>query len=104
MIKKVPIGRDDFKEVIEQGYYYVDKTDIIDKLLSDGNYVSLFPRPRRFGKSLFISMLDNFFNIEYIDDNKDLFDGLNISKSEYYSYLSSKPVIKLDFKVLKKDT
>ena len=46
-------------------------------------------------------MLDNFFNIEYKDTNKNLFDGLYISKSEYYSYLSSKPVIKLDFKVLK---
>ena len=94
----------DFKELIESNSYYVDKTDIIEKLLNDGNYVSLFPRPRRFGKSLFISMLDNFFNIEYIDANKNLFDGLNISKSEYYRYLSSKPVIKLDFKELKKDT
>ena len=72
--------------------------------MRDGNYVSLFPRTRRFGKSLFISMLDNFFNIEYKDKNKNLFYGLNISKSEYYSYLSSKPVIKLDFKELKKIT
>ena len=104
MSKKIPIGKDDFKEVIEQDYYYVDKTDIIDKLLSDGNYVSLFPRPRRFGKSLFISMLDNFFNIEYKDSNKNLFDGLNITKSEYYKELSSKPIIKLDFKVLKQDS
>ena len=104
MQKKIPIGKDDFKEVIEQDYYYVDKTDIIEKLLSDGNYISLFPRPRRFGKSLFISMLDNFFNIEYKETNKNLFEGLNISKGEYYNYLSSKPVIKLDFKVLKQDS
>ena len=104
MTKKIPIGKDDLKEVIEQDYYYVDKTDIIEKLLSDGNYVSLFPRPRRFGKSLFISMLDNFFNIEYEDTNNNLFEGLNISKSKYYDYLSSKPVIKLDFKALKQDS
>ena len=104
MIKKVPIGRDDFKEVIEENLYYVDKTRIIEELLDKKKYVTLFPRPRRFGKSLFISMLDNFFNIEYKDTNKNLFDGLYISKSEYYSYLSSKPVIKLDFKELKKDT
>ena len=104
MVKKVPIGRDDFKEVIEENLYYVDKTRIIEELLDKKKYVTLFPRPRRFGKSLFISMLDNFFNIEYKDTNKNLFDGLYISKSEYYSYLSSKPVIKLDFKELKKDT
>ena len=104
MNKKVPIGRDDFKEVIEENLYYVDKTKIIEELLDKKKYVTLFPRPRRFGKSLFISMLDNFFNIEYNDTNKSLFNNLYISKSEYYRYLSSKPVIKLDFKELKKDT
>ena len=104
MNKKVPIGRDDFKEVIEENLYYVDKTKIIEELLDKKKYVTLFPRPRRFGKSLFISMLDNFFNIEYKDTNKSLFNNLYISKSEYYRYLSSKPVIKLDFKELKKDT
>ena len=96
--KVVPIGRDNFKDIIENNFYYVDKTDIIESLLKNKNYVSLFTRPRRFGKSLFISMLDNFFNIEYKDANKNLFKGLNISKSKYYSELSSRPVIKLDFK------
>ena len=76
----------------------MDKTDIIEKMLKTDSYVSLFPRPRRFGKSLFISMVDQFFNIEYKDINKNLFDGLKISKSEYYNRLSSNPVIKLDFK------
>ena len=103
MIKSLPIGRDYFKDIIEGDFYYVDKTDIIKDLLKNKNYVSLFPRPRRFGKSLFISMMDNFFNVEYIDTNKNLFNGLNISKSEYYSELSSRPVIKLDFKALKQD-
>ena len=103
MLKNLPIGRDNFREVIEKNLYYVDKTDIIEEILSTDSYVSLFPRPRRFGKSLFISMMDNFFNIEYSDTNKNLFNGLNISKSEYYSELSSRPVIKLDFKALKQD-
>ena len=103
MLKSLPIGRDNFKDIIERDSYYVDKTNIIEEILNNDNYVSLFPRPRRFGKSLFISMMDNFFNIEYSDTNKNLFNGLNISKSEYYSELSSRPVIKLDFKALKQD-
>ena len=103
MLKSLPIGRDNFKDIIEGDFYYVDKTDIIEEILKNKNYVSLFPRPRRFGKSLFISMLDHFFNIEYIDINKNLFNNLNISKSKYYSELSTRPVIKLDFKYLKQD-
>ena len=100
MLKKLPTGRHDFKEVIEENLYYVDKTKVIEELLENKNYVTLFPRPRRFGKSLFISMLDNFFNIEYIDTNKNLFNGLNITKSEYYKELSTRPVINVDFKEL----
>ncbi len=103
MLKNLPIGRDNFKDIIERNMYYVDKTDIIEEILKTDSYVSLFPRPRRFGKSLFISMVDQFFNIEYKDINKNLFDGLKISKSEYYNRLSSNPVIKLDFKNLKQD-
>ena len=92
-MKKLPIGRDFFKDIIEQDFYYVDKTDIINNILESGTYVSLFPRPRRFGKSLFISMIDNFFNIEYKDTNKELFKGLKICESEYYNRLSTNPVI-----------
>ena len=103
MLKSLPIGRDNFKDIIERNAYYVDKTDIIEEILNNDNYVSLFPRPRRFGKSLFISMLDNFFNIEYKDTNKELFKDLKISKSKYYKELSTRPVIKLDFKALKQD-
>ena len=102
-MKNLPIGRDNFKDVIERNLYYVDKTDIIEEMLRTDSYVSLFPRPRRFGKSLFISMIDQFFNIEYKDANKNLFDGLKISKSDYYNRLSSNPVIKLDFKNLKQN-
>ena len=90
-----------FKKLIESNSYYVDKTDIIEELTKGRKEVYLFPRPRRFGKSLFISMLDNFFNIEYKDINQNLFNNLKISKSDYYTYLSSIPVIKVDFKELK---
>ena len=103
MKKILPIGYEDFKEIIEKDLYYIDKTEVINDLLNNKNKVALFPRPRRFGKSLFISMLENFFNIEKKEINKHLFEGLNISKSNYYNQLSSRPVIKLDFKILKQD-
>ena len=103
-MKMLPIGRDNFKDIMDNDLYYVDKTNIIEEILYNKNYVSLFPRPRRFGKSLFISMIDNFFNIEYKDINSHLFDGLKISNSEYYNRLSSNPVIKLDFKFLKQSS
>lgn len=101
MNKKLPIGYDNFKEVIEKDLYYVDKTHIIEELLDNKNKVVLFPRPRRFGKTLLLSMLENFFNIEKKKDNKHLFDNLYIKNSKYYNNLSSYPVIKLDFKSLK---
>lgn len=64
MEKKLPIGYDNFKEVIEKDLYYVDKTHVIEELLDNKNKVVLFPRPRRFDKTLLLSMLENFFNIE----------------------------------------
>lgn len=103
MLKSLPIGYDFFKEIIDKDLYYVDKTDILEDIIKDKNKVYLFPRPRRFGKSLFLSMVDNFFNIEYKNTNKDLFKDLKISKSDYYKELSSRPVIKIDFKSLKQD-
>lgn len=103
MKKALPIGYENFQDIIEKDLYYVDKTEVIVDLLRNKNYISLFPRPRRFGKSLFLSMIDNFFNIEKKETNKYLFDGLNISKTEYYQELSSRPVIKLNFKNLKQN-
>ena len=102
-MKKIPIGRDNFKDIIENDFYYVDKTKLIEELLERGSYVTLFPRPRRFGKSLTISMLDEFFNIEKKQENKNLFKGLNISKSKYSKEQGKYPVIKLNFKELKTD-
>ena len=86
--KKLPIGYDNFKEVITDNYCYVDKTKIIEELIGKNKKVFLFPRPRRFGKTLFMSMLDNFFNTQYKEENIDLFKGLKISNSEYYKELS----------------
>ena len=103
-MKSLPIGSSNFRDIILKRQYYVDKTEMIENLLKQPNTVSLFPRPRRFGKSLFISMLDNFFNIEYKDINNHLFDGLYISRSEFYNNLSTRPVICLNFKELKQDT
>ena len=102
-MKKLPIGRDNFKDIIEGNFYYVDKTKIIEELLDNGAYIALFPRPRRFGKSLMISTLDEFFNIEKKESNKKLFKGLYISKSKYIKELGKYPVIKLNFKSLKAD-
>ena len=80
-LKTVPIGIDNFKKVIEEGYCYVDKTDLIEDVLSRGAMVNLFPRPRRFGKTLTISMLENYFNIKKKEENINLFKGLKIEKA-----------------------
>ncbi len=101
--KSLPIGYENFQEIIENNLYYVDKTEIIQDLLISQIKVALFPRPRRFGKSLFLSMLENFFNIEKKGQNKNLFNGLKICQSPYYQELSTRPVIKISFKDLKKD-
>ena len=84
MKKKLPIGISDFKEIIERDYYYFDKTKFIENLLEDGFKVNLFTRPRRFGKTLNMSMLKYFFDIEKKDENKKLFENLDISESRYF--------------------
>ena len=63
-MKKLPIGRDNFKDIIEGDFYYVDKTKMLEEMRERGTYIALFPRPRRFGKSLMISTIDEFFNVE----------------------------------------
>lgn len=75
--KKIPVGIESFEEIRKDGFYYVDKTDLIKELLEDWGKVNLFTRPRRFGKSLNMSMLKSFFEI---GSDTSLFDGLNISK------------------------
>ena len=102
-MKPLPIGESNFKDLIEKESFYVDKTIAIEELLSKGNKVVLFPRPRRFGKSLFMSMLNNFFDIDLKEANKDLFKDLKISKSPFYKELNTYPTIYINFKDLKSD-
>ena len=73
---KLPVGIDDFKKLRESNFYYVDKTRLIEQLLLNWSEVTLFTRPRRFGKTLNMSMLKSFFEI---GTDKSLFDGLYIS-------------------------
>ena len=96
--KKLPIGISDFKEIIENNYYYFDKTKFIENILEDGSKVKLFTRPRRFGKTLNISMLKYFFDIKNKNKNKKLFENLEISKSEYFEKQGNFFVISISFK------
>ena len=95
---KLPIGVSNFKDIIEKNYYYFDKTKFIENILEDGSQVKLFTRPRRFGKTLNMSMLKYFFDVKNKDDNRKLFEGLNISKSEYFDMQGNFPVISVSFK------
>ena len=95
---KLPIGISDFKKIIKNDYYYFDKTNLIESILNDGSEVKLFTRPRRFGKTLNMSMLKYFFDVKNKDENRRLFEGLNISKSEYFDMQGNFPVISVSFK------
>lgn len=79
MQKKLPIGIENFEDMIKENYYYVDKTGLIKQLLNEHGLVNLFTRPRRFGKSLNMSMLKYFFEI---GNNQEIFEGLEISKEK----------------------
>ncbi|MBQ8472175.1 MAG: AAA family ATPase [Bacilli bacterium] len=105
-MKAIGIGTDDFKEIRENDYLFIDKTLLIRELIDDGSKALLFPRPRRFGKSLNMSMLDYYFNLEYKDISKDLFNGLNISKcsDRYLNEMNKYPVVSLSLKECKKDS
>ena len=95
---KLPIGISDFKKIIKNDYYYFDKTNLIESILNDGSEVKLFTRPRRFGKTLNMSMLKYFFDVKNKDENRRLFEGLNISKSEYFGMQGNFPVISISFR------
>lgn len=97
-MKKIPIAIEDFREVREQNYYYVDKTKFIEDILNDGSEVKLFCRPRRFGKTLNMSMLKYFFNIENKDENRKLFNGLYIENSPMMKERGKYPVIFISMK------
>lgn len=95
---RIPVGISNFREIREKDLYYVDKTGFIFELLNSTEKVRLITRPRRFGKTLMMSMLENFFNIE--KDSTELFSGLEVSKYTQLcdSYLNKYPVIFLSFK------
>ncbi|QUB95999.1 AAA family ATPase [Leptotrichia sp. oral taxon 218] len=96
--RKLPIGVSDFKKIIQNDYYYFDKTKLIENILNEGSEVKLFTRPRRFGKTLNMSMLKYFFDVKDKEENRKLFEGFNISKSEYFDKQGEFPVISISFK------
>ncbi len=100
--KPIPIGIEDFKEIIDKDYYFVDKTLIIKDILDSGSKVTLFTRPRRFGKTLNMSMLKRYFE-KTKDDNSYLFEGLKIAGAgeKYRSYMRKYPVISISLKSMK---
>ena len=102
-MKKLPIGLSDFKKLIEGNYYYFDKTNFIDEIIKDGSEVKLFTRPRRFGKTLNMSMLKYFFDIKEAEENRKLFKDLHIEKVENFKEQGQYPVIFLSLKDLKAD-
>lgn len=97
-MKKIPIAIEDFREVRGQDCYYVDKTKFIEDILNDGSEVKLFCRPRRFGKTLNMSMLKYFFNIENKDENRKLFNSLYIENSPMMKEQGKYPVIFISMK------
>ena len=103
--KAIPIGMSDFKEFNRRNYYYVDKSILIKDILDNRAYVSLFTRPRRFGKTLNLSMIKYYFE-KTEEDNSYLFKDLKIWKSgeEYIDHQGKYPVINLTFKGAKMNT
>ena len=97
-MKKIPIGIEDFKMLISDNYFYIDKTKFIEEITNDGALVKLFTRPRRFGKTLNMSMLKTFFDIREAEENKKLFDNLYIKNSPVFAEQGKYPVIFLSMK------
>ena len=102
--KAVPVGIEDFERIIREDYYYVDKTMLIEELLINRAPVTLFTRPRRFGKTLNMSMIKYFFDVKNKEENKKLFENLKIYNSEYMSEQGKYPVIFISLKDLKGNT
>lgn len=103
MQTKLPVGIENFREIRTGGFYYVDKTGLIKTLLENPGKVNLFTRPRRFGKTLNMSMLRYFFETGsdvMLFDNSRLFDGLEISKEKELcgEYMGKFPVISISLK------
>ena len=104
MEKGLGIGIEDFKEIINENCYYIDKTMYIEELINDKSKIKLFTRPRRFGKILNMLTLKYFFDIENKEENRKLFKNLYIEKSEYFKEQGQYPVIFISLKGLKEKT
>ena len=102
--KAVPVGIEDFERIINEDYYYVDKTMLIEELLINRAPVTLFTRPRRFGKTLNMSMIKSFFDIKNKEENKKLFQNLYIEKSDFFEEQGAYPVVYISLKGIKADT
>ena len=103
-MKKIPIGIDDFKKIRENDYYYIDKTNFIEEIGKNVGKTLLFTRPRRFGKTLNMSMLKYFFDIKNKEENKKLFQDLYIEKSDFFQEQGAYPVVYISLKGIKADT
>jgi hypothetical protein len=103
-MKRLAIGIDDFRKIIKEDCYYVDKTKFIADVLQDASNVKLFTRPRRFGKTLNMSMLKYFFDVRESEENRKLFNGLDIEKSKYIDEQGKYPIILISLKSLKYET
>ena len=102
--KAIPVGIENFEDIIKDNYYYVDKSMLIEDILVNRAAVTLFTRPRRFGKTLNMSMIKYFFDVRNKDENRKLFEGLKISDSEYMREQGKYPVIFVSLKDLRADT
>ena len=103
-MKKIPIGVDNFKKIITDNYFYIDKTKFIEDIFNDGAEVKLFTRPRRFGKTLNMSMLKNFFDVREAEENRKLFDSLYIKNSPVFAEQGKYPVVFVSMKEIKGTT
>ena len=103
--KKLPIGISDYKKLIEEDYYYVDKTDFIRQIIEEGSLITLLPRPRRFGKTLNLSTLRYFFEKTEGNVYRPLFEGKSIEQwKDFDKYQGKYPVILVTLKDCKGDT
>ena len=104
MARTIGIGNQDYETIRKEGYFYVDKTHFIREWWESGDNVTLITRPRRFGKTLNISMLEKFFSVDYAGRG-DLFEGLSIWQEEKYRQLQGTyPVLAVSFAKVKENS
>ncbi len=100
-VKVLKTSSDSFKNRIEDDALFIDKTLLIHEIIRKKEEVQIFTRPRRFGKTTNLSMLECFFDVRKKDENRKLFNGLKIEKTESMEYFGKYPVVKLTFKDVK---